>query len=128
MKKLILTLVLFLVATLAFSEPLSVQVDQGTGFVDFATPSFQINTLTNIGGYIPVGCKVVYLTVTDGPLLLNCSADIATGTYPVGYLIASGTVNYQITGISTLPGRVLDIWGRPNTTPGTVTIKLCGWK
>jgi hypothetical protein len=126
MKKLILFL-LFLVAISASAEPLSVQVDQGCGMVDFATPTVDVSGLTNIGANIPEGCKVAYITVINGPLLINDKNDLATGTYPVGILIASGTINYPIEGISTVPGRVLNLWARPNST-ASVTVKLCGWK
>lgn len=126
-----LVVILLLVAGSASAQyrpDLAVQTDRNTGYMDITgatsasfTISLPADAITDIGAYVPVGCKGFAVHAWGSDIILNDDGQLATGSIYVGDKIASGS---SMKWEGKKAGAV-NLHGAPNgTSAATVTLTL----
>jgi hypothetical protein len=123
--------ILFILAVLCLFLPLpsfsqqNVQIEQGFGFLDVATPSVALIATTTpvLIGTVPAGTKNIYITAFYQDVLVGHVNDLAQSAteWTAAWKIQAGTT-IKIDGIFT---RNPNIWVLANTA--TATIKIAAW-
>lgn len=102
----------------------AVQTDQNLGYLTVATPTLTItsSTPTNIGAYLPAGTKGFVMHVFNGALLVGNSTNLSSGSFFIGYRVASdsdyihrsivGTPHIYGLGLSSTVTVTLQAWGK----------------
>ena len=120
----ILSLVCMLLPVPSFSAT-DVQIEQGFGFLDVATPTLTLATTTpTIVGTLPAGTKNIYITAFNGDVLVGSAEDLTSGALWVAAAkIASGTTQ-KIDGIITLKPKIYLLGA---SAPTEVKVAIAAW-
>ena len=119
-----LVILLVLISSVVCADP-GVQTDKNIGFIDVATPSFDVGPTVqvNVGALLPYNTKGFTLYSYGGPVVLGPTTDLASGTVPTGLVIASGSyITWSGLDVTTTK----NIYAISNST-ATATCKLLCW-